>query len=226
MTFLILSQAVPIETLDALEQSISNVSWRDGRLTAGRTAKKVKINEQADLKSAAGRTITKAITAALTNHPVFKAAARPRRLSPLILSKTANGGRYGAHVDNALMGRDETRIRTDISFTLFLSEPDTYEGGDLVVHLAGMRQAVKGERGDLVLYSSSSIHEVLPVTSGERLACVGWIESLIADEAQRALLFDLDNLRASLRKSLPDGSGELLTVDKTIANLQRMWATP
>ena len=226
MTFLVISQAVPRETLDALEGQMERLSWRDGKLTAGKTAKRVKENEQADLSSPAGQAVKSAISEALKGHPVFRAAAQPRRFSNLILSRTSGGGHYGAHVDNALMGAGEKRIRTDLSFTLFLSDPETYEGGELTVHLAGARQSFKGERGDLVLYGSSYIHEVAPVTSGERLVCVGWVESLVADETQRNMLFDLENLRASLRGQLPEGSGEMLTLDKTIANLLRMWARP
>jgi ADP-ribose pyrophosphatase YjhB (NUDIX family) len=101
-----------------------------------------------------------------------------------------------------------------------------YAGGELVVHTAGMTQEVKGEAGHLVLYPSGSIHEVRPVTRGERIVCVGWIESMIADGARREMLFDLENLRSSLRRQLPSQSAELLTLDKTIANLLRMWAHP
>lgn len=226
MTFLILSQAVPTSTLDALSGAMSDLTWRDGKETAGRTAKRVKVNEQADLTSAAGQTITKAIGSALKSHPVFKAAARPRRMSKLLLSRTENNGRYGAHIDNALMGKGAARMRTDLSFTLFLSEPDSYDGGELTVHTTGATQSFKGDRGDLVLYGSTYIHEVAPVTRGERLVCVGWVESLVADEAKRSMLFDLENLKVSLRGQLPEGAGELLMLDKTIANLLRMWAQP
>lgn len=226
MTFLIISDVISSETLDVLDKKLEALTWRDGGLTAGRVAKKVKRNEQADLKSDAGRAISKIVYAALKSNPVFAAAARPRRMSPLMISRTSNGGQYGAHVDNALMGRDAARLRTDLSFTLFLSPPETYEGGELIVHSAAARQSLKGERGELVLYPSSDIHEVAPVTQGARIACVGWVESLVADAAQRTLLFDLENLRASLRASLPEGSGELLTLDKSIANLLRMWASP
>jgi len=155
---------------------------------------------------------------------VIKAAAQPRRYSPLLISKTGVGGQYGAHVDNALMGKGAQRLRTDLSFTLFLTPPGEYEGGELVIHAAGMTQELKGEAGYLVLYPSGSIHEVKPVTRGERIACVGWIESLVADAGQREMLFDLENLRTALRQKLPAQSTELLTLDKTIANLLRMWA--
>ena len=150
-------------------------------------------------------------------------AALPRFISPLMISRTADEGHYGAHVDNAFMGAKNARLRTDISFTLFLTDPAEYDGGELVVHSAGMTQAIKGKAGELVLYPSSSIHEVRPVISGTRIVCVGWIESQIRDPAQREMLFDMENLRATLRGSLPAGSPELLTLDKTISNLLRMW---
>ena len=141
-----------------------------------------------------------------------------------MISRTEGEGHYGAHVDNAMMGGGEARMRTDLSFTLFLSDPGEYEGGELMVHAAGMTQSIKGKAGELVLYPSSSIHEVREVTSGTRVVAVGWIESMIRDAAQREMLFDLENLRVSLRGSLPSGSAELLTLDKTIGNLLRMWA--
>jgi PKHD-type hydroxylase len=155
---------------------------------------------------------------------VIKAAAQPRRFSPLLISKTGVGGHYGAHVDNAVMGKGAARLRTDLSFTLFLSPPSEYDGGELMIHNAGMAQELKGEAGHLVLYPSGSIHEVKPVTRGTRIVSVGWIESLLADAGQRELLFDLENLRTALRQQLPSQSAELLTLDKTIANLLRMWA--
>nr|GGH94500.1 hypothetical protein GCM10011355_08830 [Aquisalinus luteolus] len=141
-----------------------------------------------------------------------------------MISQTADGGHYGNHTDNAIMGKGTGRLRTDISFTLFLSPPDSYEGGELVVDLPGYTQTLKPDAGDLVLYPSSSIHQVAPVTSGIRLACVGWIESLVRDSFQREILFDLENLRAKMRGQYPQGSAELLTLDKSIANLMRVWA--
>ncbi|MEL7488418.1 MAG: Fe2+-dependent dioxygenase [Pseudomonadota bacterium] len=202
------------------------LSWRDGRITAGNTAKTVKQNEQADLSSPEGRALATLALDAISSHAVVGAAARPRRFSNLLLSRMTPDDRYGPHVDNALMRKNGDRFRSDISFTLFLTPPDEYDGGELVIHRAGSAQSVKGDAGDLVLYASTSIHEVATVTRGERLVCVGWIESLIPDEAQRELLFDLENLRVSLRASMDAQSAELLTVDKTIANLLRMWAHP
>ena len=212
--------------LAALAERIGLLEWRDGRETAGAVAREVKRNLQAAMDSTAGRRLQDELHGLIADHPVLKAAAQPRRFSPLIISKTTGGGHYGPHVDNALMGKGTGRVRTDLSFTLFLTPPGDYEGGELVVHTAGMTQEVKGEAGHLVLYPSGSIHEVRPVTRGERIVCIGWIESLIADGARREMLFDLENLRAGLRRQLPSQSAELLTLDKTIANLLRMWANP
>lgn len=210
--------------LAALGERIGLLEWRDGRETAGSVARQVKRNLQAAMDSIAGRRLQEELAALIEDHPVLRAAAQPRRFSPLIISKTGGGGHYGAHVDNALMGRGAQRLRTDLSFTLFLTPPEEYGGGELVVHAAGMTQELKGEAGQLVLYPSASIHEVRPVTRGTRIVCVGWIESLVADQASREMLFDLENLRTALRTQLPVQSAELLTLDKTIANLLRMWA--
>jgi PKHD-type hydroxylase len=200
------------------------LEWRDGRETAGAVAREVKRNLQAAMDSAPGRALHDELSRLIEDNAVIKAAAQPRRFSPLLISKTGVDGRYGAHVDNALMGKGAQRLRTDLSFTMFLTPPGEYEGGELVIHAAGMTQELKGEAGYLVLYPSGSIHEVKPVTRGERIVCVGWIESLVADAGQREMLFDLENLRAALRQKLPAQSAELLTLDKTIANLLRMWA--
>lgn len=212
--------------MEEIRGMIAPLSWRDGRATAGTRARAVKQNEQAIMDDVHGMALRDRLRPLIAENPVVKAAARPRRLSPLLISRTENGGHYGAHIDNALMGKGDARMRSDLSFTLFLSDPADYEGGELVIHAAGMTQSVKEAAGTLVLYPSSSIHEVRPVTGGTRIVCVGWIESLIADHAQRELLFDLENLRVSLQQTLPQSSAELLTLDKSIANLMRMWARP
>lgn len=208
----------------AIAERIAMLEWRDGRETAGSVARQVKRNEQAAMNSPAGRALQDELSDLISDNVVVKAAAQPRRFSPVIISRTGVGGKYGAHVDNALMGRGAQRLRTDLSFTLFLTPPGEYEGGELVIHAAGMTQELKGEAGNLVLYPSGSIHEVKPVTKGTRIVCIGWIESTVADPAQREMLFDLENLRTALRQQLPAQSAELLTLDKTIANLLRMWA--
>jgi len=223
---LTISELLPADTLETIQGDLANLEWRDGRETAGRQARTVKRNEQADLSSPVGRRLRDLLSSTLSGHPVLNAAARPNRFSRLLVSRTGEGGGYGPHVDNALMGRGEARLRTDLSFTLFLTPPEDYEGGELVVHGADSTQEIKAQTGDLVLYPSTELHEVATVTRGSRIVCVGWIESLVADAAQRAILFDLANLQASLRGSLPEGAGERLVLDKTLANLLRMWARP
>ncbi|KCZ89702.1 2OG-Fe(II) oxygenase [Hyphomonas jannaschiana VP2] len=201
----------------------SGLSWRDGATTAGAVARQVKRNEQADLSGATGTAVKKLLQEAIEGHPVLQAAAQPRRFSPLMISRASKGGGYGRHVDNAFMGKGDRRLRTDLSFTLFLSDPSTYEGGELAVETAAGEHLVKPDAGDLVLYPSTTLHEVRPVTSGERIVCVGWIESAVRDAAAREILFDLENLRATLGQTHDPQSPEMLTVAKTISNLLRLW---
>ncbi|MEM1105608.1 MAG: Fe2+-dependent dioxygenase [Pseudomonadota bacterium] len=203
---------------------VETLAWKDGAKTAGRTARQVKHNQQADLSSRTGAKLREQITAALLAHPVFQAAAQPRRLSHLIVSKTGSGGGYGLHVDNAFMGAGEARLRTDLSFTLFLTDPAQYSGGELAIEHAGYRQSVKLEAGSLVLYPSTHLHEVRPVTEGERIVCVGWIESHVPDAGAREILFDLENLRASLAATHGAQSPERLILAKTISNLLRRFS--
>lgn len=208
------------DTLTDLEK----VAWEDGAATAGTRARQTKRNQQADLRNRLGARLHDRLMATISGHPLIKAAARPKQFSRLLVSKTAMDGGYGFHTDNAIMGTGNARMRSDISFTLFLSDPEDYEGGELTIDLPGAVQTLKPAAGDMVLYPSTTIHQVAPVTSGVRLACVGWIESMIRDSAQREILFDMENLRAELRGKLPAQSAELLTLDKSISNLLRMWA--
>ena len=209
---------------EAVKNLLAKQVWTDGAKTAGTVARAVKKNLQADLSTRTGARLRELMKAALQGHPVIQAVARPAKWSKLIVSRTDPGGGYGVHIDNAFMGGGEQRVRTDLSFTLFLSDPASYDGGELNIDMAGMTHSVKGEVGDLVTYPSTTLHQVAEVTRGTRYVCVGWIESLIRSNDQREMLFDLDNLRAELLKSHDKNSPELLTLTKTIANLTRMWA--
>lgn len=209
------------QALASVSEEIEKIGWRDGAQTAGETARQVKKNLQADMAGRKGITLRRQLDTALKSNPVFMSATRPAKFTPLIVSKTGPGGGYGTHVDNAFIGEGSDRVRTDISFTLFLSEPDTYEGGELVIDLPGARQSIKLAAGDLVLYPSTSLHGVANVTSGERVVCVGWIESLIPDPADRELLFDLENLKAALAQNFDAQSPERLMASKVFANLMR-----
>lgn len=212
------------DKLTEAQALLDQLRWQDGAKTAGPVARDVKRNRQADLGSVAGQKLRTLLETALQTHPVFTAAARPRQFSKLLVSETSGGGVYGAHVDNPFMGRGEDRIRTDVSFTLFLSDPDSYEGGELVIDQAGSTQAVKGQAGDVFVYPSTYLHAVAPVTQGVRRVCVGWVQSDIPDAGDRELLFDLENLHASLSAQFSPHSPEMLTVSKLYANLTRRLA--
>lgn len=213
--FITIADVLTDQDLKMMREQIDTLSWRHGSKTAGATAKQVKRNLQADMTSQTGVKLREQLSDKITGHPVLKAAARPKRLSRLLISKTKAEGGYGLHVDNAFMGAGDT---------LFLSSPEEYEGGALRIEHAGHTQEVKAEAGDLVLYPSTSLHAVETVTSGVRLVCVGWIESLIRTAQDREILFDLENLRASLAQTHDPQSIEMLTLSKVFANLLRRFS--
>lgn len=202
-------------------EGLATAPFRDGRKTAGGDAKKVKSNLQADGSDEKVAALADFVKKAIERHPVFAAYARPARWSKLMFNRYGPGQAYGAHVDDPMMGADAERLRTDLSFTLFLSDPAAYEGGGLIIDgLDGEREA-RLAAGDMILYPTGELHRVEPVTRGERLACVGWIQSLIRRQDQREILFDLARVRAAM------GPGEpRLTLDKSVANLVRLWGEP
>jgi PKHD-type hydroxylase len=222
--FLTIANVLNARDLARVQKKAETLNWVDGTRTAGGRAKAVKRNLQADLRSVQGEALHAFLMQAVTSHSVLTGAAQPRLFSRLMLSRTADSGFYGRHVDNARVGAGEERVRTDMSFTLFLSDPDSYDGGELVVETQGGLHAAKPAAGDLVLYPSGDIHEVRPVTRGERLACIGWIESAVRDPQPREALFELENLRASLAAKLPADDPEHLALDKVISNLLRRWS--
>ena len=158
---------------------------------------------------------------AMERSGAFQIYARPARVSPILFNRYGAGERYGTHMDDAIMGEGEARLRSDLSFTLFLADPEAYEGGELVLEGTDGERAVKPAAGTLVVYSTGALHRVEPVTSGERLAAVGWIQSLVRRADQREILFDL----ARIRDSVPEGEPRLL-MDRSIGNLLRLWAEP
>lgn len=202
----------------ALCDAAKSLSFQDGKLTAGRFAQSVKSNDQA-ADSPEREAIFEKVSQALRSNALFHSAARPSALSKFILSRYRVGQTYGLHVDNAMMGN----LRTDLSFTLFLAPPETYDGGALIVEDRFESRAVKLAAGDMILYSSGTLHRVEPVSSGERIAVVGWVQSLIRDDKQREILFDLD--RAVETAHAEGGKSALFdTLSKTRSNLIRMWA--
>lgn len=195
--------------------------YRDGAETAGWHARAVKRNSQAEPADIAEAVAI--VAAALRAHPVFQSAALPQRLGPILFNRYAPGMDYGPHVDDALM--DTPRLRSDVSFTLFLDEPRDYEGGELVIDSAGGEEAVKLAAGTCVVYPATHLHRVAPVVRGTRHAAVGWAQSLVRDAAAREILFDLD----TARRAVFEQQGKSETFDrlaKTYANLLRRWAEP
>jgi PKHD-type hydroxylase len=217
---LLIDSLLPRPDLLALREAAATLSFGDGRATAGRHAATVKANDQAtpgpDLDA-----ITTRVERALAQNPLFRSAARPKALTKLILSRYREGQTYGLHVDDALM----QGLRTDLSFTLFLSDPDTYDGGALIIEDHFESRAIKPAAGDLFLYPSTTLHRVEPVTRGQRLAVVGWVQSLIRDQGQREMLFDLDQ-SVDHCFATEGKSAQFDRLSKTRSNLLRMWAEP
>ena len=208
-------------TLAEAQSLLGAMVWKDGAETAGAVARQVKHNLQADLSTSAGTKLKGLLNTTIRHHQVLRAAAQPFRFSKLLISRTDAGGGYGTHIDNAYIGAGADRVRTDMSFTLFLSDPHSYEGGALVIEHAGATQSVKLPAGALILYPATTLHHVQTVSSGKRFVCVGWIESLVKDPVLRETLFDLTNLKAELAKTLDPQSAEMLILSKAIANLTR-----
>lgn len=219
---LTIADALPREDVLRVRESLAELPFRDGKVTAGATARAVKSNTQADGRDPRTRALAGFVREALERNDLLAACARPVRWSSLLFSRYRPGESYGLHADAASMAAEGGgRMRTDLSFTLFLSEPDSYEGGALLVDgLDGEREA-RPAAGALVVYDTGALHRVTPVTRGERLACVGWIQSEIRRADQRELLFDLTRVQ----RGLPDAHTRLL-LSKALGNLQRMWSEP
>lgn len=221
--YLVLQGVLAPEDIAQLRKDLAALNWGDGKRTAGAAARAVKNNLQADGRDARAEALERFVGDALYRHPLFEIAARPAKLSRLLFSRYEPGMTYGAHTDDALMGQGESRLRTDLAFTLFLAEPSAYDGGALTIDSALGEQAIKLEAGDAILYPAGSIHFVAPVTSGVREAAVGWIQSVVADAGRREILFDLSLTRARLGETGVQRD-DLLRMDKAISNLLRMWA--
>ena len=207
-------------------EQLDAAAWGDGAATAGSLAKSVKRNQQLDDLNEHGVELGQTILRTLAQTPKFISAALPRTIYPPKFNRYADGGTYGAHVDSALMflPGSHQQMRTDLSATLFLSEPDEYDGGELEVEGPFGVQEIKLEAGDRVLYPSTSLHRVTPVTRGARVASFFWIESLIPDEGERSLLFDLDRSIQQLSPSMQAEDPRLVQLTGIYHNLVRRWS--
>lgn len=211
------------EQLQRVRTALDSSAFDDGRKTAGWHAKLVKNNEQMQMGNEAAKALRAEVEKALTQHPLFQMAARPAKMTPLMFSRYRDGMTYGNHVDDPVMGRGPGRLRTDISFTLFLDDPESYDGGELVTDTTAGEQSYKLPAGSAVIYPSSTLHRVEPVSRGQRRVAIGWVQSTIRDPAQREVLFDLDSARRQLFER-EGKSAEFDLLTKSLANLQRFWA--
>lgn len=203
--------------VDEVTRGLAGATFVDGKTTAGWAARLVKANLQAETGQQLDH-VSQLIEARLAAHAVFSLAVRPKAILGPLFSRYEPGHEYGTHVDDALMGG----ARTDCSFTLFLSPPESYAGGELILATSAGEDAYKLSPGSLVTYPATCLHRVAPVTRGVRLAAVGWVRSLVRDAAQRELLFDLETARRRLfDREGKSEDGDLLA--KCAANLMRMW---
>ena len=205
---------------------LDGAPWADGRVTAGYQSSKAKDNAQLPEDSMEARELGALVLEALARNSTFFSAALPRRIYPPLFNRYAGGQSFGFHVDNAVR-YDRSRggadpIRTDLSATLFLSAPDEYDGGELVIEDTYGTQQVKLPAGHLVLYPGTSLHRVIPVTRGARIASFFWIQSLLREDAQRRLMFDLDVSIRRLTQELPDHP-VLVQLTGVYHNLLRQW---
>lgn len=200
--------------------------WVDGKVTAGEQSAKAKTNLQIPQDSQASRELGELILRALGRNPMFNSAALPLRVYPPLFNRYDTGMQFGMHVDNAIRPLPGTgmQIRTDVSSTLFLSEPDEYDGGELVIQDTYGTQQVKLAAGDMVVYPSTSLHAVSPITRGSRWASFFWSQSLVKDDGQRTLLHQFDLSIMETRKALPDDHAAVLGLTATYHNLLRQWA--
>jgi PKHD-type hydroxylase len=210
------------DRLQEIHTQLSPKDFVDGKTTAGWHARLVKRNTQLRSDASALPSLREWVLQALHDNTLFQIAALPKTISPILFSRYETGMEYGSHVDNAIMGGDRP-LRSDLSFTLFLSSPDTYEGGELVIESPQGEQAFKLEAGSMVLYPSSTLHRVEAIASGVRLAAVGWVQSLVKDVSEREILFDLETVRQSVFAK-QGKTPEFDLLSKSYANLLRKWS--
>ena len=213
------------EQVTQMRAALQAADWTDGRETVGVQGARVKHNQQLPDRSPLRQQLGQQVQAALARHPLFHAATLPLRLLPPRFNRYADGGQYGFHIDGAVMALpdDGGQLRSDISCTLFLNEPEAYDGGELIVSDTYGEHEVKLPAGDLIVYPSSSLHRVAPVTRGARLASFFWVQSLIRDDSRRRLLFELDTSIQALTSTDADAAA-LLQLTGVYHNLLRQWA--
>jgi len=203
----------------------ANEAWVDGRVTAGYQGAPVKFNQQVDERSAVAVACQRIVVSALERNPIFISAVLPNVIYPPMFNRYGEGMKFGAHVDGSvrLHPHDGRKLRTDVSATLFLTNPDEYDGGELQVEDTFGRHSVKLGAGDMVVYPATSLHQVSPITRGVRTSCFFWVQSLIRDDSQRALLHDMDNAIQRLNQTNADEIARRSLIG-CYHNLVRQWS--
>ena len=203
----------------------ANEAWVDGRVTAGYQGAPVKFNQQVDEQSAVALACQRIIVSALERNPIFISAVLPNVVYPPMFNRYGEGMKFGAHVDGSvrLHPHDGRKLRTDVSATLFLTNPDEYDGGELQVEDTYGRHSIKLGAGDMVVYPATSLHQVSPITRGVRTSCFFWVQSLIRDDTQRALLHDMDNAIQRLNQTNADEVARRSLIG-CYHNLVRQWS--
>ena len=231
MTILLLANVLTQDELNEAKSLINRASWGDGRVTAGVQSAIAKNNQQLAQDDPLTLECQKIVLAGLNRHAQFFSAALPKKIFPPLFNRYhGETNSFGNHVDNAVRfipnsgNGNGQRLRTDLSCTLFLNSPEDYAGGELVITQGLGEQRIKAQAGDMVLYSASTVHRVEPVSSGERLACFFWIESMVRDDAKRNLLFEMDNNLMQVRTKLGETSDAVIGLTGTYHNLLRLWA--
>ena len=207
-----------------IRRALEEAHWLDGKVTAGYQSARAKDNLQLDEDDPLAREIATAMLERLWQNPLFMSAALPHKVYPPLFNCYTDGGQFGFHIDNAVrqVRNSAERVRTDLSSTLFFSDPDEYDGGELVIQDTYGTQKVKLPAGDLVLYPATSIHKVEAVTRGARYASFFWTQSLVREDAQRTLLFEMDQAIQSLTRDVPEHPA-LLQLTGNYHNLLRRW---
>lgn len=208
------------------QAALAEAPWADGRVTAGYQSALAKHNLQLPEQSETARTLGAEIVSALERNLLFQSAALPAEIFPPLFNKYEGGHAFGAHVDSAIRpgAAGDKRIRTDLSCTLFLSAPESYDGGELIIEDALGQQSIKLPAGHMVLYPATTLHRVTPVTRGARIASFFWVQSMIREQSQRAILFDMDLAIQNLRGAVGDEHAALIALTGAYHNLIRQWA--
>jgi len=219
-------QVLTADEVSRFRQVLDNAPWADGRVSSGAQAAHAKHNEQLPESHPLTRQLQEQVLQALQRHALFFSAALPRQVSPPMFNRYGGAlNTFGNHVDSAVrhLPASGGRVRTDVSCTIFLSEPDEYDGGDLVIEDTFGPRRVKLAAGDMVVYPGTSVHRVEPVTRGHRLACFFWVQSMVRSDEQRRLLYDMDMHLMRLRSTVGETDEAVIGLTATYHNLLRMW---